>query len=60
MSIFWPAENKSYEGTVQSYDTENETHVVHYDDGDVCAEDFTDLSKQWKIIECFWPTSRFF
>ena len=31
--------------------------MVHYDDGDVCAEDFTDLSKQWKIIECFWPTS---
>ena len=33
--VFWPGMARWYQGTVQSYDSENGTHTVKYRDGDI-------------------------
>lgn len=48
IKVWWPLDNRFYEGVVKSYDPEKKKHVVLYDDGDV---EMLRLEKeQWELI----------
>ncbi|KAL5574829.1 hypothetical protein UlMin_016528 [Ulmus minor] len=49
IKVWWPMDKQFYEGTVKSYDTTKNKHVVLYDDGDV---EVLRLEKErWELID---------
>ncbi|ESQ39921.1 hypothetical protein EUTSA_v10000739mg [Eutrema salsugineum] len=49
IEVWWPMDKRFYEGTVKSYDSTKQKHVILYEDGDV---EVLRLDKErWELIE---------
>ncbi|XP_010441422.1 PREDICTED: sister chromatid cohesion protein PDS5 homolog A isoform X6 [Camelina sativa] len=49
IEVWWPMDKRFYEGTVKSYDSTKQRHVILYEDGDV---EVLNLDKErWELID---------
>ncbi|KAG7536034.1 Armadillo-type fold [Arabidopsis suecica] len=49
IEVWWPMDKRFYEGTVKSYDSTKQRHVILYEDGDV---EVLNLEKErWELID---------
>ncbi|XP_023643045.1 sister chromatid cohesion protein PDS5 homolog A isoform X3 [Capsella rubella] len=49
IDVWWPMDKRFYEGTVKSYDSTKQRHVILYEDGDV---EVLNLDKErWELID---------
>ncbi|KAL1214039.1 putative sister chromatid cohesion protein PDS5 [Cardamine amara subsp. amara] len=49
IDVWWPMDKRFYEGTVKSYDSSKQRHVILYEDGDV---EVLNLDKErWELID---------
>ncbi|XP_018439839.1 sister chromatid cohesion protein PDS5 homolog A isoform X2 [Raphanus sativus] len=56
IDVWWPMDKKFYEGTVKSYDSTKQKHVILYEDGDV---EVLRLDKErWELIDSGKPTKK--
>jgi sister-chromatid-cohesion protein PDS5 len=56
IEVWWPMDKRFYEGTVKSYDSTKQRHVILYEDGDV---EVLNLKKeQWELIDTGGKTAK--
>ncbi|CAH8388720.1 unnamed protein product [Eruca vesicaria subsp. sativa] len=56
IDVWWPMDKRFYEGTVKSYDSTKQKHVILYEDGDV---EVLRLDKErWELIDSGKPTKK--
>ncbi|CAF2142794.1 BnaA02g25640D [Brassica napus] len=54
IDVWWPVDKRFYEGTVKSYDSTKQKHVILYEDGDV---EVLRLDKErWELVDSGKPT----
>ncbi|CAG7894949.1 unnamed protein product [Brassica rapa] len=56
IDVWWPVDKRFYEGTVKSYDSTKQKHVILYEDGDV---EVLRLDKErWELVDSGKPTKK--
>ncbi|CAN6856306.1 unnamed protein product [Brassica oleracea] len=56
IDVWWPMDKRFYEGTVKSYDSTKQKHVILYEDGDV---EVLRLDKErWELVDSGKPTKK--